>query len=56
MATARQQAIQTIATTVHYLNRIEFKGLEFKDMFGCNVFNENAQRTCLPKPVFKALQ
>ncbi len=56
MATARQQAIQTIATTVHYLNRIEFKGLEFKDMFGCNVFNEAEQKARLPKPIFKALQ
>jgi len=56
MATARQQAIQTIATTVHNLNRIDFKGLEFKDMFGCNVFNEAEQKARLPKPIFKALQ
>ncbi len=56
MATARQQAIQTIATTVHYLNRIEFKGLELKDMFGSNVFHEAEQKARLPKPIFKALQ
>ncbi len=56
MTTARQQAIQTIATTVHYLNRIEFKGLELKDVFGSNVFHEAEQKARLPKPIFKALQ
>jgi glutamine synthetase len=56
MPTARQTAIQTIATTPHALNRLNFKDVHVKDLFGCNVFNEEAQRARLPKPVFKALQ
>ena len=54
--TARQNAIQTIATTTHVLNRLNFKEAHVKDLFGCNVFNEEEQRSRLPKPVFKALQ
>ena len=55
-STARQQAIQTIATTKHQLNRVDFKTTHIKDLFGINVFNEEVQRARLPKPVFKALQ
>jgi glutamine synthetase len=52
----RQAAIQAIATTVHPLNRINFKETHIKDLFGVNVFSEEEQRARLPKPVFKALQ
>ncbi|MBX3397416.1 MAG: glutamine synthetase III [Gemmataceae bacterium] len=55
-ATARQSAIQTIATTTHQLNRISFKEKSLKDLFGSNVFNEAEQKARLPKPIFKALQ
>ena len=51
----RQLAIQTIATTDYTLNRVNFKEMHAKDMFGCNVFNEATQRERLPKAVFKAL-
>jgi glutamine synthetase len=56
MPTARQTAIQTIATTPHVLNQLNFKETHVKDLFGVNVFNEEEQRARLPKPVFKALQ
>lgn len=56
MSTTRQEAIKTITTTSHPLNRINFKETPLKDLFGCNVFNEEEQRARLPKPVFKALQ
>jgi glutamine synthetase len=56
MPTARQTAIQTIATTSHVLNQLNFKETHVKDLFGVNVFNEEEQRARLPKPVFKALQ
>jgi glutamine synthetase len=52
----RHQAIQTIATTKHHLNRVDFKKTHLKDLFGSNVFNEELQHQMLPKPVFKALQ
>src|SRR5436190_21455981 len=54
--TARQRAIQTIATTTYCLNTLNFKETHVKDLFGCNVFNEEEQRSRLPKPVYKALQ
>jgi glutamine synthetase len=56
MSTPRQQAIQSIATAKHHLNRVDFKTKHIKDYFGANVFNEEVQRQMLPKPVFKALQ
>ncbi|WP_428937204.1 glutamine synthetase III [Fontivita pretiosa] len=56
MPTARQEAIKTIATAKHQLNRVDFKKTHVKDLFGINVFNEEVQRSRLPKPVFKALQ
>ncbi len=56
MSTLRQEAIRSIATTQHRLNRIDFKSKHIKDYFGANVFNEEIQRQMLPKPIFKALQ
>src|SRR5262245_5716159 len=55
-ASARQAGVRTISTTAHSLNRINFTETHLKDLFGVNVFNEEAQRARLPKPVFKALQ
>src|SRR5881398_938432 len=52
----RQEAIKTIACAKHQLNRIDFRSVHVKDLFGVNVFSEEVQRQRLPKPVFKALQ
>jgi glutamine synthetase len=52
----RYVAIQSIATTQHKLDQFDFKKMHAKDLFGANVFNEEVQRTRLPKPIFKALQ
>src|ERR1700722_12214357 len=56
MTNVRFQAIQSIAAAKHRLNRVNFKEIQIKDLFGANVFNEEVQRQVLPKPVFKALQ
>jgi glutamine synthetase len=56
MSTVRQEAIRSIAGAKHNLNRVDFKKIHAKDLFGVNVFNEGVQRARLPKPVFKALQ
>ena len=56
MANARQLAVASIAESKHHLNRVDFKKVHVKDLFGVNVFNEEMQRQRLPKPVFKALQ
>ena len=56
MSNLRYEAIKTIATTRHILNRLDFKKIHAKDLFGVNVFNEEVQQARLPKPVFKALQ
>jgi glutamine synthetase len=56
MSTARQEAIRSIACAKHQLNRVDFKKVHIKDLFGANVFNEDVQRTRLPKPTYKALQ
>jgi len=56
MSNLRQQAIRAIATTKHQLNRVDFKHVHVKDLFGKNVFNEEVQRQRLPRPVFDALQ
>jgi glutamine synthetase len=53
---ARQEAIRTIATTRHTLNKVDFKTTHVKDLFGINVFNEEVQRQRLPKDIYKALQ
>ncbi len=52
----RQEAIESIATTKHSLQRVNFKETHIKDLFGEYVFNEAVQRERLPKPIFKALQ
>ncbi len=54
--TTRSDAIKTIATTDHKLNRLDFKTTHIKDLFGVNVFGEEEQRARLPKPIFRALQ
>ena len=56
MSTMRQEAIRSIACAKHQLNRVDFKTIHIKDLFGVNVFNEEVQRQRLPKQVFKALQ
>lgn len=56
MSNPRHDAIAKIASTKHTLNRIDFKKIHAKDLFGLNVFNEEVQRQRLPKPIFKALQ
>ncbi len=55
-ANVRSQAIQAIAAAKHTLNRVNFKEIHLKDLFGDNVFNVEVQRQRLPKNVFKALQ
>src|SRR4051812_39696248 len=55
-ANVRQEAISSIASAKHQLNRVDFKTTHIKDLFGVNVFNEEVQRARLPKPVYKALQ
>ncbi len=52
----RQQALQAILSAKHCLNQVNFKETHIKDLYGVNVFNEEVQRQCLPKPIFKALQ
>jgi glutamine synthetase len=54
--TGRSAIINTIATTEHKLDRVDFKEMHFKDVYGINVFSEAIQRERLPKPIFKALQ
>ncbi len=56
MSSVRQEAIRSIATAKHVLNRVDFKKVHVKELFGINVFNEETQRARLPKPIFKALQ
>jgi glutamine synthetase len=55
MSTARQEAIKSIVSAKHQLNRVDFKTTHIKDLFGVNVFNEEVARSRLPKPTFKAL-
>ncbi len=52
----RHEAIRHIAATKYILNRVDFKTVHMKDLFGVNVFSEEVQRARLPKPIFKALQ
>src|SRR5688572_16504168 len=56
MSNLRYEAIKTIATTRHVLNRLDFKTTHAKDIFGESVFNEEVQQARLPKAIFKALQ
>src|SRR6516225_6267803 len=55
-ANVRQEAIESIATTRHKLDRVNFKETHIKDLFGESVFSEAVQRERLPKPIFRALQ
>jgi glutamine synthetase len=55
-ANVRSQAIQAILAAKHQLNRVNFKTVHLKDLFGANVFNQEVQHQRLTKPVFKALQ
>jgi glutamine synthetase len=55
-ANIRSQAIQSIVTAKHQLNRVNFKAIHLKDLFGANVFNEEVQHQRLTKSVFRALQ
>src|SRR5687768_15439761 len=55
-ANGRNSLIQAIAGAQHRLNRVNFREVHVKDLFGENVFSESVQRERLPKPVFKALQ
>ncbi|HEX8322894.1 MAG TPA: glutamine synthetase III [Tepidisphaeraceae bacterium] len=56
MANARQTAIAAIAANRVKLDRIDFKSIHVKDLFGSYVFSEEVQKSRLPKPIFKKLQ
>ncbi len=56
MPSARQQAVQAIATARHDLARLDFRTTPLKDLFGANVFGDDEQKQRLPKSVFKTLQ
>jgi glutamine synthetase len=56
MSNVRQAAIKAIAGAKHQLNRIDFKTVHIKELYGANVFSEDVQKARLPKGVFKALQ
>src|SRR5690349_7503170 len=43
MLTPRQDAIKSIASAKHVLNRVDFKTVHIKELFGTNVFNEETQ-------------
>src|SRR5262245_50199800 len=55
-ASARFAALQAVAAARHELQRVNFREVHIKDLFGENVFNEAIQRERLPKHVFIALQ
>ena len=52
----RQQAIKSIAAARNDLCRIDFRKTRLKDYFGVNVFNDEVQRSRLPKSIYNALQ
>ncbi|MFN4242480.1 MAG: glutamine synthetase III [Tepidisphaerales bacterium] len=52
----RHEAVRSIASAKHQLNRVDFRSVHVKELFGANVFSEEVQRQRLPKLVFKALQ
>src|SRR6516164_10685163 len=56
MSNPRHEALRAIAGAQHKLNRVNFREVHVKDLFGESVFSEAVQRERLPKPVFKALQ
>ena len=53
---ARSAAIAALTSFKSVAPRVSFQDTPLKDLFASNVFNEEAQRERLPKPVFKALQ
>ena len=55
-ATARQETISALVASKVVLNRLNYREISCKSIYGCNVFNEDVQKARLPKPVFKALQ
>ncbi len=56
LSNMRREAVKAITETQYELNRVDFKEVHIKDLFGADVFNEEQQRLRLPKPVFQALQ
>jgi len=52
----RLDLIRGIVAAKHQLNRVDFRSVHIRDLFGVNVFSEAVQRERLPKPVFRALQ
>src|SRR2546421_9014313 len=52
----RQAALRAITGSAPKLDRVNFREVHVKDIFGANVFSEAVQRERLPKQVFKALQ
>jgi len=52
----RHEAMKNIARAKYELRRVDFKSVHPKDLFGVNVFSEDAQRAKLPKQIFSALQ
>jgi glutamine synthetase len=55
-ANVRLTILGAIAGAKHDLQRVNFREVHVKDIFGENVFSEAIQRERLPKPTFKALQ
>jgi glutamine synthetase len=52
----RHAALRAITGSTHKLDRVNFREVHVKDIFGANVFSEVVQRERLPKQVFKGLQ
>ena len=55
-ATSRQDAVAALVAGKAILNRLNYREISCKGIYGSNVFNEEVQKARLPKPVFKALQ
>ncbi len=53
---ARRAAVVALTNFRTVPPRVNFKDKNVKEIFASNVFNEEVQRTRLPKPVFKKLQ
>ena len=52
----RRDAVKSIVSTKHKLDHIDFKKSSATESFGSLVFNEDAMKQRLPKPIFKSLQ
>lgn len=52
----RQEALKSVLSASHKLNRIDYRKKPMTELFGTSVFNEDAQRARLPKPIFLALR